>query len=133
LQGFPTACKHPYSSWQNSPSVISISSKESKARVRFPNTKYEKEKGGDYDMRAFLVEEKTLNRIISYLDDELRRSDWLRSKFATDLGVNFAGDWKTALGQKMWDLNQLALSYRYGDAKQELWYHFSSVSCPAVL
>jgi hypothetical protein len=83
-------------------------------------------------MSAFLVEEKTLNRIISYLDDELRRSDWLRSKFTTDLGVNCARDWKTALGQKMWDLNQLSLSYRYGDAKQELLYQFSPVSCTEI-
>ena len=77
-------------------------------------------------MSAFLVEEKTLNRIISYLDDELRRSAWLRSKFESELGVNFAGDWKTALGQKMWDLNQLALGYRYGDEKQDLLYHLLS-------
>jgi hypothetical protein len=83
-------------------------------------------------MNAFLVEEKTLHRIISYLEDELRRSGWLRAKFAADLGVNVAGDWKTALGQKMWDLNQLALGYRYGDAQQELFYQFSHVSCTAV-
>jgi hypothetical protein len=83
-------------------------------------------------MSAFLVEEKTLNRILSYLDAELRRSAWLRSKFEADLGVNLAGDWRTALGQKMWDLNQLSLGYRYADPKQELSYQFSSVSCPAI-
>jgi hypothetical protein len=81
---------------------------------------------------AFLVADKTLNRIISYLDDELARSDWLRSKFTTALGVNFAGDWRTALGQKMWDLNQLALGYRYGDQKQEFFYQFSPVPCPVI-
>jgi hypothetical protein len=81
---------------------------------------------------AFLVADKTLHRIISYLADELTRSDWLRSKFTTDLGVNFAGDWRTALGQKMWDLNQLSLGYRYGDPQQELLYHFSSVSCSDI-
>ena len=83
-------------------------------------------------MSAFLVEEKTLNRILSYLDEELRRSAWLRSKFEADLGVNFAGDWRTALGQKMWDLNQLALGYRYGDPHQELLYHFLSVPCTDI-
>jgi hypothetical protein len=81
---------------------------------------------------AFLVEEKTLNRILNYLDDELRRSAWLRSKFEADLGVNFAGDWKTALGQKMWDLNQLSLGYRYADPQQELLYHFSHESCSDI-
>jgi hypothetical protein len=83
-------------------------------------------------MSAFLVADTTLNRIISYLDAELRKSGWLRSKFETDLGVNFAGEWKTALGQKMWDLNQLALGYRYGDEKQDLLYIFSPVPCPAI-
>ena len=83
-------------------------------------------------MSAFLIADKTLNRILSYLDEELRRSAWLRSKFEAALGVNFAGDWKTALGQKMWDLNQLALGYRYADPKQELFYQFSPVPCPAT-
>ena len=83
-------------------------------------------------MSAFLVEEKTINRILSYLADELTRSDWFRSKFTTALGVNFAGEWRTALGQKMWDLNQLALGYRYADPKQELLYQFSYASCPAI-
>ena len=83
-------------------------------------------------MSAFLVADKTLNRIISHLDDALTRSDWFRSKFEAALGVNFAGDWKTALGQKMWDLNQLALGYRYGDSKQELFYQFSPVPCSAI-
>jgi len=89
-------------------------------------------KDGDYEVSAFLVADKTLNRIISYLDDELTRSDWLRSKFTTALGVNLAGDWRTALGQKMWDLNQLALGYRYADPKQELFYQFSYVSCSTI-
>ena len=79
-----------------------------------------------------MVADKTLNRIISYLADELTRSDWLRSKLTTNLGVNLAGDWRTALGQKMWDLNQLSLGYRYGDPQQELLYHFSSVPCTDI-
>ena len=83
-------------------------------------------------MSAFLVAEITINRILSYLDRELRRSAWLHAKFATDLGVNFAGDWRTALGQKMWDLNQLALGYRYGHPKQELFYQFSPVPCSVI-
>jgi hypothetical protein len=89
-------------------------------------------KDGDDEVSAFLVADKTLDRILSYLDEELRRSAWLRSKFEADLGVNCSGDWKTALGQKMWDLNQLALGYRYKDPRQELWYHFSSVPCSDI-
>jgi hypothetical protein len=81
---------------------------------------------------AFLVADKTLNRILSYLDEEVGRSAWLRTKFVRDLGVNLAGDWRTALGQKMWDLNQLALGYRYAAPKQERIYQFSPVPCPAI-
>ena len=32
----------------------------------------------------------------------------------------------------MWDLNQLSLGYRYGDAKQELFYQFSNVFCTPI-
>jgi hypothetical protein len=83
-------------------------------------------------MSAFLVEEKTLHRILSYLDDALIESSWFRSACKTELGVNLAGNWQTALGQKMWGLNQLALGYRYGDPKEEFLYQFSYVSCPAI-
>jgi hypothetical protein len=83
-------------------------------------------------MSAFLVEEKTLHRILSCLDEELQGPSGLQAKFEQDLGVNFSGDWKTALGQKMWDVNQLALSYRYGDPREERWYRFSSVPCSRV-
>jgi len=81
---------------------------------------------------AFLVADKTLNRIISYLDDELTGSDWLRSKFPKALGINFERDWRTALGQKMWTLNQLALGYRYGEPLQDLFYQFSPVPCSVI-
>jgi hypothetical protein len=49
--------------------------------------------------------------------------------------------WRDKLGQKMWDLNQLALGYRYGDEKQNLKYFFDDwlrssrsggVSCQAA-
>jgi hypothetical protein len=83
-------------------------------------------------MSAFLVEDKTISKILTYLDHEIRRSNWLRAKFENELGINFDADWQTKLGQKMWDLNQLALGYRYGDEKEELTYTFSSVSCTPV-
>lgn len=39
-----------------------------------------------------------------------------------------AYEWRDKLGQKMWDLNQLALGYRYGDEKEVLSYSFFDVS-----
>ncbi len=78
-------------------------------------------------MSAFLVEDKTIHKIINILDFQIRKSPWLKNKFREELGINFEdynNDWKTNLGQKMWDLNQLSLGYRYGDEKQELVYRF---------
>ena len=78
-------------------------------------------------MSAFLVDKKTIDRVITHLDHEIRQSEWLKEKFEKELNLNFEdfdNDWKNILGQKMWDLNQLSLGYRYGDAKQELKYSF---------
>ena len=83
-------------------------------------------------MSAFLVADKTINKILTQLDYKTRQSLWLRGKFEEELGVNFAEDWPTKLGQKMWELNQLALGYRYGDEKEELKYSFSPVLCTPI-
>ncbi len=86
-------------------------------------------------MSAFLVEDKTIHKIINILDFQIRKSPWLKNKFREELGINFEDyniDWKTNLGQKMWDLNQLSLGYRYGDEKQELIYRFSPVLCTPI-
>ena len=68
-------------------------------------------------MSAFLVGEITLNRILTHLESEIRQSRWLQEKFEQEFGIDFSAEWQTKLGQKMWDLNQLALGYRYGDEK----------------
>src|SRR5688572_1090336 len=47
--------------------------------------------------------------------------------------VDFStAQWQTHLGQKMWDLNQLSLGYRYGDEKIDLTYRFQPVLCTPV-
>src|SRR4051794_25178203 len=70
-------------------------------------------------MSAFLVEKRTIDKILSQIDVKIRQSYWLKEKFEKDLGINFAEiDWEDKLGQEMWDLNQLSLKYRYGQRKK---------------
>jgi hypothetical protein len=80
-------------------------------------------------MSAFLVDKYTIDRIVTLIDHERRRSGYFREMLEKELSIDFADlDWKTKLGQKMWDLNQLALGYRYGDEEVKLTYVFSDVS-----
>jgi hypothetical protein len=53
-------------------------------------------------MSAFLVEEKTLHKILTQLEYELRRSRWLKTQFEKALQIDFAdSEWLTQVGQKM--------------------------------
>ena len=83
-------------------------------------------------MSAFLVADKTINKILNVLEQHIGRSTRLKTKFEDELGITFGENWQTKLGQKMWDLNQLALGYRYGDEKQELVYKFSAAACTTI-
>ena len=77
-------------------------------------------------MSAFLVGERTIHKILTQVDYEVRRSEWFKQQFEKKLHVDFDNaNWQTHLGQKLWDLNQLALGYRYGDEKIALHYRFS--------
>jgi hypothetical protein len=58
---------------------------------------------------------------------------WLKEKIEKELHLDFGNpDWQTQLGQKMWDLNQLSLGYRYGDEKVALTYRFQPLPCTPV-
>jgi hypothetical protein len=85
-------------------------------------------------MSAFLVDKKTIDKILTDLDKAVRiASTWAEKKLETKLGIDCNDPtWKTKLGQRMFDLNQLALEYRYGDQKKELIYKFQTVPCTKV-
>ena len=86
-------------------------------------------------MSAFLVADKTLHKILSQLGYEIRQrqSTWLKNTFEKELSLDFANpDWATQLGQKMWDVNQLSLGYRYGDKPIVLTYTFQPVLCTPI-
>src|SRR5437879_6122546 len=66
-------------------------------------------------MSAYIVEHKTINTIVSWLADELRRNPFLRekaNKFKVD--VESAG-WEKQLAQAMYALNVSAVNQRYNE------------------
>jgi hypothetical protein len=78
-------------------------------------------------MSAFLVGKQTIDRILSFVSSECRKSECFKGELARDLNVDFSDyGWGDTLGQKMWELNQLA--HRYGDEKEVLRYLFFDVS-----
>jgi hypothetical protein len=65
----------------------------------FPTHKYEKEKGGETIMSAFMVADKTINRVITWLEKEVSKSLWLNAKLEKETGIDTAKpDWQTELG-----------------------------------
>jgi hypothetical protein len=82
-------------------------------------------------MSAFLVDKKAIDKILTQLDASVRNaSTWAEKEVEPKLGIDCNdSDWKTKLGQRMLDLNQLSLKYRYGDQKKELIYKFQTVPC----
>ena len=82
-------------------------------------------------MSAFLVDKKTIDKILTQLDVSVRiASTWAEKEVEPKLGIDCNdSDWKTKLGQRMFDLNQLSIEYRYGDQKKELIYKFQTVLC----
>jgi len=77
-------------------------------------------------MSAFLVETKTIDRILTALDNEARQDSWITRELAERLDLfTSVFAWKDALGKMMLDLNQAALGQRYGDEKTELSYSYT--------
>ena len=84
-------------------------------------------------MSAFLVADTTIDKILTQVGVEIRQSRWLKEQFEKELQLDFSdSQWQTHLGQKMWDLNQLSLGYRYGDEKINVTYRFQPVLCSPI-
>jgi hypothetical protein len=85
-------------------------------------------------MSAFLVEQRTISKTLTELDKDVRLArTWAEKEVESKLGIDCnASEWKTKLGQRMLDLNQLALQYRYNDTPEELIYNFQTVPCSKV-
>jgi hypothetical protein len=61
-------------------------------------------------MSAFIVEDKTINRVITYIKQECYRDPFFHRRFLE--GNGYCGSWDE-LAQAMYDLNKEAVDYRY--------------------
>jgi len=70
-------------------------------------------------MSAFVVEDKTINRAVSFLATD-RDGDWLRRFIQDNLGIDLTtGIGRETLGKLMFSLNCDAVNQRYGDNQAE--------------
>jgi hypothetical protein len=84
-------------------------------------------------MSAYLVGNITINKILTRADAEIKLSNNLKARFEKVLGIDCTvHDWKTRLGQRMVDLNQLALGHRYGDLEKTVVYKFQVADCSQI-
>lgn len=76
-------------------------------------------------MSAYLVQTKTIDRIITGLDYELRDDRMLQIKMeqATGISINME-NWQDKIGCLMLNLNQMALGERYNDKMVEHTYKY---------
>ena len=72
------------------------------------------------DMSAFIVEDTTINRVVTCLKREVQRSrftlDWLAREYNVDLTSD---NWDAKLAQAMFQLNCDGVNARYGEGKAE--------------
>jgi len=84
-------------------------------------------------MSAYLVGNITINKILTQTDAEIKKSSDLKARFEKVFGIDCTvHDWKTRLGQRMLDLNQLALGHRYGDLEKAVVYKFQAADCSQI-
>src|SRR2546428_12610533 len=75
-----------------------------------------KESENIYYMSAFIVEDKTINKVVTWLQREVSRErfsiDQIASKYPIDL---YSYTWEEELAQAMFQLNCAAVDARYGE------------------
>src|SRR3954452_23853152 len=84
-------------------------------------------------MSAYFVGNITIKKILTQADAEIKISSDLKAQFEKVSGIDCTvHDWKTRLGQRMLDLNQLALGHRYGDLEKAVVYKFQAADCSQI-
>lgn len=76
-------------------------------------------------MSAFIVEDTTINRVVSWLGSVIRDIYSVREELRK-LGIDVnETEWKEDLGRKMFELNIAAVNTRYGEGEAE---HFRALN-----
>ena len=89
-------------------------------------------------MSAFMVEDKTINRVVNWLGREVSRSSYLKQKTEEAFGISVESDrWEETVGQAMFKLNIDGVNARYGDGEaqefRELNYAYNPAHFTAFL
>ncbi len=72
------------------------------------------------DMSAFMVEDTTINRVVTWLKREVATSRFTLDMLAREYGVNLTSDqWDKMLAQAMFQLNCDGVNARYGNGEAE--------------
>ena len=69
-------------------------------------------------MSAFMVADETINRVVTWLYWEVRKSEWLKRKVENELHLDTERqDFEQNLGQAMFELNIAGVNVRYGEGE----------------
>jgi len=72
------------------------------------------------DMSAFMVDDKTINSVVTWLTREVQRSRFTLDCLAREYGVDLTSDgWDEKLAQAMFQLNCDGVNARYGEGEAE--------------
>jgi hypothetical protein len=72
------------------------------------------------DMSAFMVEDKTINSVVTWLTREMQTSRFTLDGLAQEYGVDLTGDgWDEKLAHAMFQLNCDGVNARYGEGEAE--------------
>jgi hypothetical protein len=78
------------------------------------------QKGGEYPMSAFIVEDKTINRVVTWLTREVSTNHFAIDRLARKYGVDLGSDkWPEKLAKAMFQLNCDGVNARYGEGEAE--------------
>jgi hypothetical protein len=88
-------------------------------------------------MSAFMVEDGTINRVITWLSWEVTRSLWLKRKVEEALHLDTTTrNWEEILGHAMFELNIDGVNDRYGEGEaqkfRKLNYHYSPATVSEI-
>jgi hypothetical protein len=72
------------------------------------------------DMSAFMVEDKIINRVVTWLTREVQTNRFTLDCLAREYGVDLTSDgWDEKLAQAMFQLNCDGVNARYGEGEAE--------------
>jgi hypothetical protein len=83
-------------------------------------------------MSAYIVEDKTINRVVSWLSREVYRSSYLRQKTEEAFGISVESErWAETVGQAMFKLNIDGVNACYGDGEAKRFRELNYAYIPA--